>query len=268
MLDDKDFRSLKSLDGLFGKQLIATFADVKFFVKETPGIQLSEVSRRILLDKLGLYGAFEAVSFLQKNPEADLNEIKSHLDSVCGISQITSAVITHFGKRATTLKTRNSLTSVLHAISIERAKQSDSNLINVLDNINNQLSSTLFSIREYELWDILSKIYEGKIHLADSEAIVDLKNVAGEKGTSATNKLGLTTTVPVEEMISIAKSKSKIWASKYTLARMRNKREIANIYRILSSAFGDLEVEIVSAQEEIQKAEWILRHNNEYLFSI
>ncbi len=268
MLDEKDYSSLKSLESLTGKQLIATFADVKFFVKEIPGIHLSEVSRRILLDKLGLYGVFEAVSFLQKHPEANLNEVKKHLDSVCGISQITSAVITHFGKRATTLKTRNSLISVLHAINVERAKLSDQTIISVFDDIANQLSTTLFSIREYELWDILSKVYEGKVHLTDSEAINDLKNISGENGTSASNKLGLTAPVTVEEMIAIAKSKSKTWASKYTLAKMRNKREFANIYRIMSSAFGELEVEIVSAHEEIQKAEWILRHNNEYLFSI
>lgn len=268
LLDEKDFQSLKSLECLSGKQLIATFADVKFFVKETPGIHLSEVSRRILLDKLGLYGVFEAVSFLQKHPKADLYEVKNHLDSVCGISQITAAVITHFGKRASTLKTRNSLTSVLNAISVERSNLSDPTIISVFDDIANQLSTTLFSIREYELWDILSKVYEGKMHLADSEAIIDLKNIAGENGTSASNKLGITAPVTVEEMIAIAKSKSKTWASKYTLAKMRNKRELANLYRIMSSAFGELEVEIVSAYEEIQKAEWILRHNNEYLFSI
>lgn len=268
LLDEKDFQSLKSLECLSGKQLIATFADVKFFVKETPGIHLSEVSRRMLLDKLGLYGVFEAVSLLQKYPDANLNEVKIHLDSVCGISQITSAVITHFGKRAITLKTRNSLTSVLHAISVERAKQTEPTLISVFDDIANQLSTTLFSIREYELWDILSKIYEGKINLADSEAINDLKNLAGENGTSASNKLGLTEPLSIKEMIAIAKTKSKVWASKYTLAKMRNKRDLANIYRIMSSAFGELETEIVSAQEEIQKAEWILRHNNEYLFSI
>lgn len=268
LLDEKDMQSLKSLGFLTGKQLIATFSDVRFFVRETPEIHLSEVSRRVLIDKLGLYGVYEATSFLKKNPDANLDEVKQHLDSRCGISQITSAVISHFGKRAITLKTRNSLTSVLYTISVERSKVSDSDLIEMFDKMSNQLSTTLFSIREYELWDILSKIYEGRIYINDPEAVNDLKNIAGENGTSASNKLGLSTPVSVEEMIALAKSKSKNWASKYTLARMHNKRELGNIYRVMSSAFGELEKEIVSAKEEIQKAEWILCHNNEYLFSI
>lgn len=268
ILDDTDIISLKSLCALEGKQLIATFADVKFFVKEIPEIRLSEVSRRRLLDKLGLYGIYAAVTFIKKYPDVNLDDVRRHLESVCGISKITSAVITHFGKRAITLKTRNTLTSVLHSISIERSKTSESDLIEVFDNITDQLTATLFSIKEYELWNIISKIYEGKTNITDSEAIIDLKNIAGENGPSASNKLGLCAPLPIDEMIALAKTKSKQWASKYTLAKMRNKREIAEIYRVMSTAFGELEAEIISAQEEIQKAEWILHHNNEYLFSI
>lgn len=268
ILDERDVHSLKSLCCLTGKQMVATFADVRFFVKEIPEVRLSEVSRRMLLDKLGLYGVYSAVVFLKEYPDANLEEIKQHLDSVCGVSRIMSAVVTHFGKRAITLKTRNSLTSVLHSINVERSKSPDSNLIRTFDKIANQLSTTLFSIREYELWNILSKIYEGKVVVNDSEALADLKNIAGENGTSASNKLGIYTPLPIDEMIALAKSKSKQWASKYTLAKMRNKRELGDIYRVMSSAFGELEDEIISAREEIQKAEWILRHNNEYLFSI
>lgn len=268
ILDENDIQSIKALCSLSGNQLIATFADVKFFVKEIPEVRLSEVSRRRILDKLGLYGVYSTVTFLQKYPEADLDEVRRHLASVCGLSQITSAVITHFGKRSITLKTRNSLTSVLYTVSVERSKTTDSTLIEIFDNITDQLSSTLFSIREYELWNILSKIYEGKINISDSDAIKDLKDIAGENGTSASNKLGLSTPLPIDEMITMARAKSKQWASKYTLAKMRNKRDLAEIYRVMSSAFGELEVEIISAQEEIQKAEWILRHNNEYLYSI
>lgn len=268
MLDENDILALKSLGCLTGKQLIATFADVKFFVKEIPGVHLSEVSRRILLDKLGLYGVYEAVTFLQKYPYAKLDEVKQHLDASCGITQIVSAVITHFGKRATTIKTRNSLTSVLYSINVERAQVSEPDIIDIFDNLTDQLSSTLFSIREFELWDSLSRIYEGKIIINDAEAIDDLKRIAGESGTSASNKLGLSTALPVEDMIALAKSKSKHWASKYTIAKMRNKRNLSNIYRIMSSAFSELEVDIISAQEEIQKAELTLRHNNEFLFSL
>lgn len=268
IIDNKDFIALKSLCCLAGKQLIATFADVKFFVKETPGVHVSEVSRRILLDKLGLYGVYETVSFLQKNPNANLEDVKLHLETVSGIKEIISAIVTHFGKRAITIKTRNSLTSVLYSISVERTKVSDSDVIHILDNISNQLSTTLFSIREYELWDILSKIYEGKIRINDSEAITDLKNIAGENGLSASNKLGLGSPMSVEDMVKSAKFKSRQWASKYTLAKMRNKREISNIYRVLSAAFSELEDEIILAQDEIQKAELALRLNNEYLFSI
>lgn len=267
-IDDKDFIALKSLCTISDKQLVATFADVKFFVKEIPGVQVSEVSRRILLDKLGLYGVYESVSFLQKQPDATIDEVKHHIETVSGIREIVSAITTHFGKRATTLKTRNSLTSVLYTINVERAKMSDPNIIKIFDSISNQLSTTLFSIREFELWDILSKFYENRISINDAEAISDLKNIAGENGASASNKLGLSAPESVEDMITLAKSKSKHWASKYTIAKMQKKRELSNIYRIMAVAFSELENEINTAQKEIRKAEKTIRLNNEYLFNI
>lgn len=267
-IDEKDYIALKSLCTITDKQLVATFADVKFFVKEIPGVQVSEVSRRILLDKLGLYGVYESVYFLQKCPNATLDEVKHHIEAVSGIREIISAITTHFGKRATTLKTRNSLTSVLYSINVERAKISDPNIIKIFDSISNQLSTTLFSIREFELWDILSKFYENRISINDAEAISDLKNIAGENGTSASNKLGLSTPESVGEMITLAKSKSKHWGSKYTIAMLRKERELSNIYRIMEDAFVELENEINTAQEEIRKAEITIRLNNEYLFNI
>lgn len=268
-IDEKDYIALKSLCTITDKQqLVATFADVKFFVKEIPGVQVSEVSRRILLNKLGLYGVYESVCFLQKCPNATLDEVKHHIETVSGIREIISAITTHFGKRATTLKTRNSLTSVLYSINVERAKISDPNIINIFDSISNQLSTTLFSIREFELWDILSKFYENRISINDAEAISDLKNISGENGISASNKLGLSTPESVGDMITLAKSKSKHWASKYTIAKLQKKRELSNIYRIMAVAFVELENEINTAQEEIRKAEITIRLNNEYLFNI
>lgn len=268
ILDERDLLSLKSLSCLTGKLQIATFADVKFFVKEIKEVRLSEVSRRILLDKLGLYGVYEAVAFLQKNPDADLDKVRSHLEEVSGISKILLAVITHFGKRAIILKTRNSLTSVLYTIGVEKSKESEVDCIEIYNSLTDELTTTLFSIREYELWDILSKVYEGRICIEDLDAIADLKNIAGENGVSASNKLGLCSTISVEDMAALAKSKSKQWASRYTLAKMRNKRDAGNIYRVMSAAYGELEHEIISARDEIQKAERTIRYNNDYLFNI
>lgn len=267
ILTEKDFSGLKSLCGLSGKQMIATFADVKFFVKEIPEVSLSEVSRRILLDKLGLYGVYAAVIYLQEHPNVSLNEVSRHLESVSGIERITTAVITHFGKRATTLKTRNSLTSVLYSISIERTKTTDSHLKDLLDKLTEKLSTVLFSVREYELWDMLSKIYEERIHVNDNDAITDLKNIAGENGTSASQKLGLSTAKSVEEMLSLAESKSKYWIGKYVLAKMR-KKEIGNLYRLLSSSYRELADEIVFCRNEIAKAEKTIHDNKEFLFNI
>lgn len=268
MLDDRDMLSLRALGRLAGKQLIATFADVKFFVKEMPGINVGEVARRMLLDKLGLYGVYEAVAFLQKNPHASMAEVKHHLEAACGISKIVSAIITHFGKRATTLKTRNSLTSVLYVINVERTRVADAGLAEIFDDISDRLSSTLFSIREYELWDLLSKIYEGRLTLNDPDALADLKNIAGENGSSASNKLGLSSIRPVEEMADLARSKSRQWASKYTMAKMRNKRDAGNIYRVMSAAYAELENEIYSAQDEIFRAQAALQQYRDYLFNI
>lgn len=267
-LDENDLQSIKSLSHLTDKQFIATFADIKFFVKETDNVHLCEKNRKKLLNKLGLYGVYEAVIFLKEHPDASVERVSRHLENTCGISKIISAIITHFGKRSTILKARNSLTSIIYSINVEKSKTPDPTLVELFNNFTNQLSTILFSIRDYELWETLSKIYEGRICINDSEAICDLKNVAGENGGSASNKLGLCYPQPIDDLIKLAKCKRKKWAAKYTFAKLRNKRDLSYIYRVLSEAFSDLESEIISAQDEIKKAELVLKYNNEYLFDI
>jgi len=265
-LTETDVENLKQLMQLSYEERRNTFASVNFFLKEKANVALTETSRQLLLNKLGLYGVFAAVEYLKQNHSSTLQELKLYLEQESGIDKLISAIITHFGKRAAIIKTRNSITTVLYAIGRAKSNQSDTRTLQVLDKIHESLTSTLLSIREYELWDTLSKIYENKLKINDDEAITDLKCISGEYGYSARCKLGLETGVPADELISIAENKSRLWASKYTIARMRNRKEISALYKLLSSSYQELSQDIRWAIEQISKAEDTIRINTKFLY--
>ena len=265
-LTDSDVKHLRTLTVLSEKERIEAFANVNFFLKAKVGIPLTETTRQLLLNKLGLYGVYTAVEFLKQYRSCSLQDLKSHLEIESGIDKLIAAIITHFGKRSAIIKTRNSIMTVLSAINRAKASELNSESFQILDQIANSLSSTLLSIREYELWDMLSKIYENKVVINDEEAIADLKHLSGEFGYSAKSKLGASAGTSPEELICISGEKSRFWASKYTMARMRNRRDISVLYRLLSSSYQDLCNSIKEAEIKIANAQSTINTYNHFLY--
>lgn len=224
------------------------------------------MTRQVLLNKLGLFGVYSAVEYLKQNCLCALQDIKSHLEHESGLDKLLNAIILHFGKRAAIIKTRNSITTVLSAISRSKANESDSNILQVLDQISESLTSTLLSVREYELWDTLSKIYENKIAINDGAAINDLKYLAGEYGYSVKCKLGVSANVSADELIDMANTKNRLWASKYTIARMRNRRDTSALYRLLADAYQDLSKSVKDAVCKIENAQSTIKTYNHFLY--
>ena len=265
-LTDSDVTLLRELVDLSDKEKIETFANVNFFLKEKPNIPLSRMARQLLLNKLGLFGIYSAVEYIKQNSSCSTQVVKSHLERESGLDKLLSAIIMHFGKRAAIIKTRNSITTVLYAITRAKVNESDPQLLQELEMVSESLISTLLSVREYELWDTLSKIYENKLVINDQDAIKDLKFLLGESGYSAKCKLGITTDVTTEEMIDIAEGKSRLWAGKYTMARMRNRRDTSALYRLLADAYNDLSVSIKDAMNKIASAQSTIKTYNHFLY--
>lgn len=265
-LTENDVTHLKRLVDLTDRERIETFANINFFLKEKQNIPLSGTVREILLNKLGLFGIYSAVEYLKHNSLCSIQDLKFHLERESGLDKLLSAVVMHFGKRAAIIKTRNSITTVLSAISCSKSNESNPDVLQALDRISDSLLSTLLSVREYELWDTLSKIYENKLHVSDLDAISDLKYLSGESGYSAKCKLGVTANVTPEELIEIADSKSRLWAGKYTMARMRNRRDTSALYRLLADAYHDLSISIKDAMNKINSAHSTIKTYNNFLY--
>lgn len=266
ILTEADVKNLRQLTRLSDSDRRETFSSVNFFLKEKADVPLTEISRQMLLNKLGLYGVFAAVEYLKQNNSSTLQELKLYLEQESGLDKLLTAVIMHFGKRAAIIKTRNSITTVLSAISRSKANESNPNILQVLDQISKSLTSTLLTVREYELWDTLSKIYENKIVINDDEAITDLKHLAGEYGYSAKCKLGVSVNVSTDELINMADTKNRLWASKYTIARMRNRRDTSALYRLLADAYQDLSKSVKDAVCKIANAQSTIRTYNHFLY--
>lgn len=265
-LTENDVKNLMLLTNMSEKERFETFANVNFFLKEKTNMQLSEITRQLLLNKLGLFGVYSAVEYLKQNKYCSLQELKSYLEKESGIDKLVASIVTHFGKRAAIIKTRNSIMTVLSAINKAKINESNVTILNVLEQISENFTSTLLSVHEYELWDTLSKIYENKIVINDENAIIDLKYLSGEYGYSAKCKLGVSTNVSPYELINIAEAKSRLWACKYTIARMRNRKDTSALYRLLSSSYKDLSKSISEAVFKIEDAESIIKTYNYYLY--
>ena len=265
-IDDEDTDLLRKLAGLTPQQKIITFASANGFLTEIPGIDLSAVQRKKLLDRLGLFGAWAAADLLEREPGASLEDIRNLLSEESGLPRLKEVVISHFGRRASIIKTRNAVSEVIHAISKARVETSDPSLALTLDNIAARLDEALSSIREYDVWDLLSRVYEKQIVLSDPQAVADLKALAGENGYSATEKLGMTGNPAPHQLMEKAKEKSLAWARKYIFYRMRRRREPAFVYRVLAHSFSVLAREIEASMRKIEESQRIILACKRFLY--
>lgn len=190
---------------------------------------MTESQRMNLANKLGLYGIWLIVQRLKNGESTSVNDIKNLFFLESGASDFKKSLYNHFGSRAKLIKIESVYQHINQEIQKIRAQVHSSAEVNLLVNLEQKISDVFSSlVHEHKEYRILNKIYSGKLQL-DKDIENEFKNICGERGNSAPEKLGLPSGTDISELLDYALKKERFWRKEVALEPNPEDREWMNI---------------------------------------
>jgi hypothetical protein len=262
ILSDADVKSLVTLCSIEHSKLLEMLSSPTFFIDDEYSNIVSVEERRRLYDKFGLYGVYVLTETLNRNKDVSITFLRDILRLKSGFDKLLFTIQSHFGKRATLIKSQNILQSLLHKITICKSRCSTS-MLSSISEVENLIISTLLQMHEYREWEYLSKYYDGKLQL-DEEVADEFVSVCGEHGYSASERLRCKGENNPEKLIEIATSRALYWQKQYNIFSVIEP-EKGNFYKVLISSYNILLHDIRSAQSEYDAALATLEKTSSFL---
>lgn len=221
----------------------------KFLAETTT--PMTEEERKALASKLGLYGIWLIVQRLKNGQSVDIPEIKQLFIRESGAYDFRKSLYNHFGSRAKLIKIESVYQHLLQEIQRVRAVAQGSGELNLLSNIEQKISDVFSSlVHEHKEYDLLNRLYDGILQL-DDDVATELKNLCGENGNSAPEKLGLPSGTEMPELLNYALDRERHWRKEVALEPDPEEREWMNI--ILKS-YSNLRLKIASMIYQYEQA--------------
>ena len=190
---------------------------------------LNETERMNLVNKMGLYGIWLIVQRLKNGESTSVGDIKSLFLTESGADDFKKSLYNHFGSRAKLIKIESVYQHLNQEINKIRAKVKTLDESSLLANIEQKISDVFSSlVHEHKEYIILNKIYAGEL-LLDDEVVDEFKNICGEHGNSAPQKLGLPSGTEMHELLSQALTKERYWRREVALEPDPEEREWMNV---------------------------------------
>lgn len=212
---------------------------------------LSQQEREAIAGKMGLYGIWLIVQRIKNKEDICLPEVKRMFLLESGASDFQKTLYNHFGSRAKLIKLE-SIFQHLHQ-EIQKAKgtvktATDQSLLSTLE----QRISDIFSllVHEHKEYELLNKIYSGELML-DDEITDEFRNLCGENGNSAPEKLGLHSGTDIQQLLETAQQREKAWRRDIALEPDPEEREWMNV--ILKS-YSNLRLKIAATIYQYEQA--------------
>lgn len=260
-LDEQDFSSLKQLSSIDEGILLEMLSSPDFFCDEDYSFGISSTERKRLYDKFGLYGVYILIDSLRRNEDATTYFLSELLRLKSGFGKFFLTVQSHFGNRATLIKSQSILQRILNEINNAKVVCSGEDY-NVVAQVENLIVSTLLSLHEYKEWEFLSKYYDGKLDIPAEDAD-EFICLCGEKGYSAAERLGINNATP-EKLLEKATNRALYWQKQYNIYSVIEP-EMAEFYKLLISSYNLLLIEIRNAINENLAAEETLKRTSTFL---
>ena len=235
------------------------------FLKEYDEVCISVTEKTHLYNKYGLYGIFELIDYLKKNPYAQVNQLSEHLKRISGYGTFMKIVLSHFRDRSVLIKAQNSIQVIIDVCEKEISYESDTNRQTIAKNIQEKILAELMSIHEYKEWKYLMQVYEGKYKHLKNDMIEEYKTVCGEYGVSAVKKLGLDASTTIEEMKIKANARSSYWSQQYNIMRIRNPKD-SELCKVMSESYSVLSKRIHEMEEKEKEAKRIISEVESFLY--
>lgn len=261
-INDLDYASLKSLSLTDDSILLEMLSSPDFFFDEDYSVGIKSAERRRLYNKFGLYGIYILVDALRRNEDSSVGFLSELLKEKSGFGKFLLTVQSHFGKRATLIKSQSILQRILNEVN--RAKQIyTGEQYNAVKQAENLIVTALLSLHEYKEWEYLSKYYDGKLDLTNEEAD-EFIALCGERGYSASERLRCDDTKIPSQLIDIATKRALYWQKQYNIFSIIEP-EKAEFYKLLISSYNLLLIDIQKAVGEYMSAKEAIERTTAFL---
>lgn len=261
-LSDEDIAKIQHLVKIDSDSLLEMLSSPDFFLDEEYDVDLSVTERKSLYNKLGLYGIFVLTETIKRNKDATPDFLKETLRSKSGFDKLFLTILSHFGGRATLIKSQSILKEILKEIT--RAKSCSTGVAyNAISEVENAIVMTLLSMHEYKEWEYLSKYYEGKLEI-DNAIASEFIALCGERGYSATDRLNQESYSSASDLENIAINRALYWQKQYNIIS-DIEPETGNFYKVIISSYNKLIKEIREASLEYDRAKAMLDHASSFL---
>ncbi len=228
-LDESTFAELVNLSKSDDAALKKAFNSVTNFLKPEVDLNVEATQRKLIIEKIGLYGAYLIVKSLKSEEVSDVQSARRLLWKESGAQGFMKVLHNHFGMRAKLIKMESVYQSIQQTIMTLRGQIKDTTSLQVLSKVEQRISE-LFSclVHEHKEYDLLYKLYNDEIIISDNDKR-EFFSLGGEYGSSAPERLGLTSVSTAQDLIDKALEREKYWRKQVALEPDPEEREWMNI---------------------------------------
>lgn len=257
IIDESIFSELVCLSKSENDQLKRGFVSVNNFLKPEIDLNLTVHQRENIISRIGLYGVYLIVNSIKRGEVTDIQSARCLLWNESGAQDFMKVLHNHFGMRAKLIKMESIYQNIQQEIKRNRGGGKDSISLQLLAKIEQRVSDLFSSLlHEHKEYELLYQLYNGEKVIGDSEQ-QEFFTLCGEHGSSAMERLGISTVSNPQELIERAIERERYWRGAVALEPDPEEREWMNI--ILTS--------YVRLRQKLQKMRYQYDQAKAFLFN-
>lgn len=211
----------------------------------------ADLSRKKLLDKMGLYGVWLVNRELDTDPGLTVEKIREIFRRESGAEGLMKVVHNHFGSRASLIKLESIYQDLMQAINRDRSSLGQMAVDPIARRIHQIFSPFILSHLQLEiLYDIYSETIDPE------ENTDEIKALFGERGDSAPAMLGMKPGTESSEMHKRIAERLKYWRSLLSLEPDPEERQwmdvVVRSYSALRENLRQAEYNFISSKAFIE----------------
>lgn len=227
-LDDSTFKDFVNLSKSDETQLRRAFNSVANFLKPELELNLSMPQRKHVITTIGLYGVYLIVNSIRKGKVSDTQSARQLLWEESGAKSFMKVLHNHFGIRAKLIKMESIYQSLQQTIKSSRGQAKDITTTQLLSKVEQRISELFSSlVHEHKEYELLYQLYNNEI-IIDEKDKQEFFSLCGEHGSSALERLGLSTISSAQDLVDKALDREKYWRKQVALEPDPEEREWMN----------------------------------------
>lgn len=222
-LSEDDWRLLDKLAAAPREQVIDLLFDAGSFAgsRDSSFMEFGDIETRSrLMGLLGQYGILELCGQIAVGMTRE--EMKEILSKKCGMTDVRDMLLSHFGNRTFLIKSQFIFNNLM-ALSreIRRTNRNNGQLLNVCEELENRIDELMTGVQTLNEFRVLQYYYNGQLRFLDEDEFEDFMQVTGEYGREPEKRLGVNSSLSMNELMLVAKEKTEKWHEKSSAFMMQ-----------------------------------------------